>query len=96
MGWMRITRRTLMELSSLWKRGFSAKRIADTAGISYDALWHHVRNHRDLFPPRKHHAGWWAETLAETEGMSAKDVADLLGCTPATVHSWRKRLSDER
>lgn len=87
-----MTTSTLIALQDMWRRGLGTKEMAEAAGVTRDTLWNYMRNHRDQFPHRNHHEGWWRERLAEVEGMPPTHAARRLGVSETTVASWRRRL----
>lgn len=87
-----MTTSTLIALQDMWRRGMGTKEMAEAAGVTRDTLWNYMRNHRDQFPHRNHHADWWRGRLAEVEGMPPTHAARRLGVSETTVASWRRRL----
>ena len=96
MTYHRMTTREHVAAREMWGRGLNTKEIAAALGINRDTLWMHIRTHRDEFPERRHHIGWWRETLRQVEGLTPRQAAIRLGVSDATVSHWRKRIREGR
>ena len=89
---MKLTSKTIAAMSRMWANGMNAKQLADAAGVTDNTIWNYIRNHRDQFPHRNHHADWWRERLETVRGLSGVEAAKRLRCSEYSVSCWRKRL----
>ena len=82
--------------SDLWRRGWTAERIADEVGIPAGRIINHATRHRKEYPKRyrgtvvdeRDRDAHVMAAIMRSHGMSLKSIASELGFHPSAVQSW--------
>lgn len=86
-----MTTKDLAEMVRMWSEGRSGKFIADSLGMSTQAVYSYVSINRDKFPHR-HHFATDAEVDAMAalwaDGKTAKAIATKMGMTVSSVKGY--------
>lgn len=89
-----MTTKTLMAMIEMWASGMPLSDIASSVGVGEATAWQYIRRHREMFPHRRNHIGWWRERLKDAEGLNGVQAARKLGVSEKTVSYWRRKVAE--